>query len=224
MTARAAFIRHGAYRQRDGAPSAWQLYPLTEAGQGDAARGADEIVDLLAELGTRLNPVLHCSPLLRAWQTAEIMAERLAAAGHMVTGLHETVALTERSVGAAANLTGAEIEAILAEDPRHDVPAPGWKAESTYRLPFPGAESLLGAGARVATHVEATAEPDWLTLYIGHGAAFRHAAHVMGALSLDQVRTLSMFHGRPVVLGRESPNRWRKIAGKWKERNILRTD
>lgn len=224
MNVTIAFVRHGDYRQRKCAPSAWQLYPLTDAGKGDAARGADELVAYLAESRIALNPIIHCSPLLRAWQTAEIMAEGLKNTGHQVTEIRETVALTERSVGAAANLTGSEIEAILAEDPRYTVPDKGWKAESSYRLPFPGAESLLDAGYRVAAHVAATAEPGQLTLYVGHGAAFRHAAHKMGALSLPEVGTLSMFHGRPVVLGRESPERWRKIAGSWKERDIKRND
>ncbi|WP_158972030.1 histidine phosphatase family protein [Chachezhania sediminis] len=219
MTARAAFLRHGAYAQAKGAPSAWQPYPLTDEGRGHAADGGGELARYLGDGGLSLDPVIHCSTLLRAWQTAEIVADTLVAAGLDVTEIRQTDALTERSVGSAANLTLEQIEAVLAADPRFGPPPAGWKADPDYCLPLPGAESLAEAGRRVADHVRGTvSHASCVTLYVGHGAAFRHASCHLGALTAAEVPLLSMFHGRPVVLEDHPSGQWRHAGGEWKQR------
>jgi 2,3-bisphosphoglycerate-dependent phosphoglycerate mutase len=57
-----------------------------------------------------------------------------------------------------------------------------------------------------------------LALFVGHGAAFRHAAHHLGILTFDQIAELSMYHARPVYLECLPDGRWRQVGGEWKVR------
>ena len=227
MTTRlfAALIRHGDYQQRPNTPSAHQPFPLTETGRAQARAGAQAVAGFLKEFDCRLWPELDSSHMLRAWQTAQILddtlGEQLGQANHIV-GFD---ALAERGLGAAANLTVAEIEAVLAQDPRYPPPPPDWKANSHYRLPFQGAESLMGAGHRLAEHLtlrmsnlkECTGQSS-LKLFVGHGAAMRHAAHHLGLLRFEQIATLSMYHCRPLFLEYRPAHGWSQVAGAWKVR------
>lgn len=222
MSDRAAvLIRHGRYHQLPDTPSAHQPFALTRAGTGDATRGA-ALVDAMASAhGWDIHPVIHTSNLLRAWQTASILEASLPG----VEALHGADALAERSVGLAANLRMDQIEQVLRDDPRHAPAPPGWKSRSDYRLPLAGAESLLDAGERVAGHLRRTMaslspHPGRATmvLFVGHGAAFRHAAVHLGALELDEVATVSMFHAVPVALAAPAHGAWSRVAGAWKPR------
>ncbi|NIZ13659.1 histidine phosphatase family protein [Phaeobacter sp. HF9A] len=221
-----ALIRHGAYHQKPETPSALQPFPLTSEGQAQAAACGDAVHLLLTQAQLTLAPVIHCSHQLRAWQTAEAIREGLHRAGHRVERITETASLAERSVGAVANLTTTEIEALLEADPRYD-PAPrGWKSNSHYQLPFQGAESLLQAGERVAGHLTAVAKaalPGTLTLCVGHGASFRHAAHHLGVLRLGEIARLSMYHARPLLLCYMGGGRWSHFGGAWKHRQRQET-
>lgn len=211
MSRRIAFIRHGAYHQKPDTPSALQPFPLTDQGTEEVHRQAKAFTDWCRDSDQTLAPTLQVSPLLRAWQTAAVFAEALE------LEMHATDALCERSVGALANLSIDEIETVLAVDPRHQAPPENWKSDSHYCLPVVGAESLLQAGRRVADHVLATAQPNQLTLYVGHGASIRHAAFHLGLLAFDDIARLSMHHAQPVVLdldGDGSP-----IWGHWKTRH-----
>jgi 2,3-bisphosphoglycerate-dependent phosphoglycerate mutase len=67
--------------------------------------------------------------------------------------------LAERCLGALANLSVDAILAIVSGDPRFAPPPPNWKRNSDYRLPLLGCESLTEAGARVARHLRACAQP-----------------------------------------------------------------
>lgn len=221
----AALCRHGSYRQPDGVPSAHLLYPLDGKGEQQARALADELAGLVSERGYRLHPVLDSSPLLRAHQTATIAAAALSEMLGQTHTVESYGALMERSVGAAANLTLEQIEAILREDPRWGEPPTGWKAKSDYRLPFPGAESLLEAGDRCARHMAARchalrsdSDGPLLKVFIGHGAAFRHAAVHLGALQLDDLARLSMHHARAVCLATHESSNWKLVAGAWKNR------
>ena len=220
-----ALIRHGDYEQLPDTPSAHQPFPLTAAGEAQARQAAT----LLRETAERhrwcLVTPLHSSQMLRAWQTADILARELAD----LFDEHPTIdcfdELAERGLGAAANLTLAQIEQVLAADPRYEVPPPGWKADSYYRLPLQGAESLLQAGARVAGHLQRvqaalarTLTQDSLFLCVGHGAAFRHAAAHLGVLRFDDIPRLSMYHARPVLLEVDGAGRWQHLEGAWKVR------
>lgn len=221
-----ALIRHGAYHQKPGAPSALQPFPLTEDGKAQAKACGEALNAALIRESWTLSPVIHASHQLRAWQTAEGIAGVLRQAGHAVPDIAETPRLAERSVGAVANLTTTEIETLLHLDPRYDPPPAGWKSDSHYRLPFQDAESLLEAGARVANHLTDVAEAaaaESLTLCVGHGASFRHAAHHLGLLTLGDIPQLSMHHAQPLLLCYMGDGRWSHFGGAWKQRQRQET-
>jgi len=217
----AALVRHGEYHQLADVPSAWQPFPLTDEGRGQAQEGAAELMKIITAQGWSMYPDIDCSNMLRAWQTAQVFAG--------VCGAKSVVcfdSLAERGLGCAANLTLAQIEKVLHDDPRYPPPPANWKADHHYRLPLQGAESLIEAGRRVAAHIErrmADLAHDGgsakVAVFVGHGAAFRYAAFHLGALELDRVAAISMHHGRPVFLESSADGRWRHVAGEWKLRS-----
>jgi len=115
---------------------------------------------------------------------------------------------------------------IIHDDPRYPELPQNWKSNSEYRLPLQGAESLLEAGKRVAEHLNRRLSEipddgvDRLKLFVGHGAAFRHAAFHLGLMEYDDIARLSMFHGRPVFVELLQDGRWSHITGDWKVRAI----
>lgn len=222
----AALIRHGDYRQLPETPSAHQPFPLNADGEAQAHQAGATLRETLETEGWSLSPVVDSSQLLRAWQTARIINDELAnrfTTPPQLTGFDD---LAERGLGSAANLSIPAIEAIIREDPRFEELAPDWKSNSRFRLPLQGAESLLEAGERVAAHISRQMEAlaaeklsgDTLKLFVGHGAAFRHAAYHMGVLSFEQIAQLSMYHAQPVFLEYQARNGWRHIGGEWKVR------
>jgi 2,3-bisphosphoglycerate-dependent phosphoglycerate mutase len=221
----AALIRHGDYHQLADTPSAHQPYPLNSAGETQAQEGAQILHDTIVRNGWTLDPSIESSRMLRAWQTAVIFADRLTGLVSSTPQVESYDALAERGVGCLANLTIAQIEAVLQQDPRVDDPPDGWKADSHYRLPLQGAESLLEAGERVAAHLSqsmAALPPDGhdrVKIFIGHGAAFRHAAYHLGVLEFGQLRQLSMFHCRPVLIESLPGGQWRHVGVEWKVRS-----
>ena len=221
----AAIVRHGAYRQLPDTPSAHQPFPLVAAGEQQAREAAAWLRGLLAERQLSLSPQVDSSQLLRGWQTAQIMLQELTDLFPQPPELHSFDELAERSVGSAANLSIARIEAVVREDPRYPELPPDWKSDSRFRLPLQGAESLLQAGERVAAHLRTrmdalagTARQDTLKLFVGHGAAFRHAAYHLGVLAYDDIRRLSMHHARPVLLEYRPEGPWQHVGGDWKVR------
>jgi 2,3-bisphosphoglycerate-dependent phosphoglycerate mutase len=228
-----ALVRHGDYHQPQDVPSAMLPHPLTDKGIEQSRALGQRLHDQAGELGLMLDPILDCSTLLRSAQTAALAASvlnRLESRGLEFRTV-EFADLAERSVGAAANLSVDAIAEIIRRDPRHPALPANWKSHPRFRLPVPGAESLLMAGARVAAHVEwrvhelrAAGEHDVLKLFVSHGGALRHAAVCMGALALDEVPKLTMHHGDFVLLehmpdGQAGPGRWQQIGGQWKVRS-----
>ena len=165
MALLAALIRHGDYHQRAETPSAHQPFPLNENGQAQARAAAPGIRAVLDDLACSLHGTIECSSLLRAWQTARILADELGGDAGREMALHASDALAERCVGSAANLTTAEIEAVIRQDPRHTELPAGWKSSADFRLPFPGAESLREAGLSmhhvVPVYLEFTTGGKW---------------------------------------------------------------
>lgn len=220
----AALVRHGDYHQSPETPSAHQPWPLTSEGEARARAGAQDLHEMIVRNGWNLVPAFDSSRMLRAWQTAMIFADRLAVLTSTTPHVESYDELAERGVGCLANLTTAQIEAILHMDPRVPDPPADWKADSHYRLPLQGAESLLEAGARVAAHLSQSmaamppGDHDRVKIYVGHGAAFRHAAYHLGVLAVEQLRQLSMFHCRPVMLEYLPDGSWRHVDGEWKVR------
>ena len=220
----AALIRHGDYHQMSGAPSAHQPYTLNANGQIHAVEAAGIISEVQQRNGWSLTPQIDCSQILRAWQTARIMADNVTARASAELQLESFEELAERCFGSAANLTARKIEKVIHDDPRYAELPENWKSNSEYRLPLQGAESLLEAGERVAGHLvlrisELPASGvDSLKLFVGHGAAFRHAAFHLGVLKYDEIARLSMYHGRPVYLEYFDDGSWSHTAGVWKIR------
>ncbi len=221
----AALIRHADYQQLVDTPSAHQPFPLTREGEAQARNAAPVLAQLADENGWTISPAIDSSQLLRAWQTAAIIADGLA--GHLAqtARLHGFDELAERGLGSANNLTIEQIEKVIRLDPRFDALPADWKSNSRFRLPLQGAESLLQAGERVAAHLvrrmDALAQDatvDTLKLFVGHGAAFRHAAFALGVLNHEQIAQLSMHHARPVCLEYLPGGQWRHVAGDWKVR------
>jgi 2,3-bisphosphoglycerate-dependent phosphoglycerate mutase len=172
-----------------------------------------------------LESTIDSSRLRRAWETANLMARELERLGCTSLRIEEFDDLAERGLGAAANLTIEEIEAVLAADPRFEVPVPGWKRDPTYVLPLQGAESLEQAGRRVAKHVLARSRAlagRSLKMFVGHGGAFRHAARELGLLTSDQAQALSMHHGAPIFLEHRADGHGDRVVhtgGAWRERS-----
>lgn len=218
----AALIRHGSYEQPVGVPSAHLPYGLNRVGREHALAGALEVASFARSAGLGIDAVLDSSPLRRAWETAEIIAQSLAETLGRALAVAPFDELCERSVGAMANLSVADIEKITAEDPRLAPLPEGWKRDPHHVLPYVGAESLLDAGARVARHIEArTAQPPHaptLKVFVGHGGAFRHAAFHLGLLQEQDLAALSMHHGRPVFIARRGAT-WVQVGGEWKQRH-----
>ena len=220
----AVFVRHGDYHQLPDTPSAHQPFPLTDEGGQQAQQAAELIGQMARQNGWQIHSQIHSSNLLRGWQTANIIAQQLGG-NFSVTG---SDALAERSLGSAANLTLAQIEDILLADPRFELPPAKWKSDSQYRLPLQGAESLLDAGERIAEHVrqqmgvlQDSGADHVMQLFVGHGAAFRHAAYHLGALAFEQIAKLSMFHATPVALQFMPDQPWQHVAGDWKVRPLI---
>ena len=222
----AAIARHGDYEQPERVPSAHLPYPLTDRGRQQALALGDELHGLARERHARLDLVLDTSTLLRAYQTGVLAAERLQQVSDQAFVISQFDALCERSVGAMANLRVDQIEALLERDPRFDAPPPGWKADSAYRLPVPGAESLHEAGRRVAAHIVArmqevseNASVDTIKVFVGHGAAFRHAAAELGILKPGEIPQLSMHHARTLLWAYDPLKGFQPEAGEWKRRS-----
>jgi len=220
-----ALVRHGDYHQLSDTPSAHQPFALNTEGEGHARKSAQAIYSLLEQRDWSLLPVFNTSRMLRAWQTARIIAselEHISVSGITLSSFDE---LAERCVGSVANLTRKQIQEVVHQDPRfNDLPA-DWKSNSHVQLPFQGAESLMQSGHRVATYLTRvmselapTVRTDSLKVFVGHGASFRHAAYHLGVLDYEQVVKLSMFHSEPVFLEYIEADNWKHIAGEWKIR------
>jgi 2,3-bisphosphoglycerate-dependent phosphoglycerate mutase len=221
----AALIRHGDYQQLPDTPSAHQPFPLTNEGQIQAHQAAGALRNIITDNDWSLCSSVDSSQLLRAWQTARIIINELDksfSSSLLLNGFDE---LAERGLGSAANLTIKQIEDIVHHDPRFaDLPV-DWKSNSYFCLPLQGAESLMQAGERVASHLTrqmealaSSASTDTLKLFIGHGASIRHAAFHLGVLKFEQIAQLSMHHAQPIFLEYHQKGQWQQIAGHWKLR------
>lgn len=213
-----AFLRHGDYAQRPATPSARQPFALTRKGVEQARLGLATLIRQLDMFAMAPAPQIHASRQLRAWQTAHELMAGLRGQGYEIDGIVEDSRLAERGLGSAANLTISEIESVLAADPRFGPPPPGWKSDSDYCLPLEGAESLSQAGQRVASYLQEVIRPGVLTVFVGHGASFRHACQHLGLLRPEEVARFSMYHAEPLLFCHEGRDSWRHLAGEWKIR------
>lgn len=221
----AVLMRHAQFERPPGVPSARSPRPLTPEGERVAAESARRVLQLAIELDGAIDPTLDASPLLRAWQSAQILSDALEARTGDRFRVDERPALMERGLGSAANLTLDEIEQVVARDPRYPSLHEGWRRDPGFRLPLPGAESLVESGRRAAGRIRAATEKvaaragrNTLKLFVAHGGCLRHAAVELGALALEAAPRLSMDYCEPVVLERRADGSWPHVAGQWKKR------
>jgi broad specificity phosphatase PhoE len=221
----AALLRHGAYDQPKNVPGAHNPHPLTSEGERQARAAAS----LLIEAAERFECVLHAeidsSDLLRAWGTARVVADALTGSLGREFQVVEFPALRERGLGSAANLTLGQIDQIFRRDPRVPAIPRDWRSRSEYRLPLPGAESLMEAGARAAEHLAGRLDAlagqvttDTMRIFVGHGGSTRHAAVHLGLLEVEQTPDLTMEYCQPIFWEKTADAGWRHLGGDWKKR------
>ncbi len=221
----AALLRHGHFDRPDDMASAHLLLPLSATGREQARQAAGRLLALCEAEGLELDSTLEASQLLRAHETASLLADELGRRTGRAFRVQGRAELLERSLGACANLRLAEIEELLGQDGRLEALPPGWRRMPDFRLPVPGAESLLQAGERTAARIEASlasldpSEPrDLLRIFVAHSGCLRHAAVSLGTLEPGAVAGLTLEHARAVTLERLGPGRWRPISGTWTKR------
>lgn len=215
------FLRHSEYEQPEGIPSAVLPHPIKNPeGFEQAEKGARDIIDFIKKEGISIPKVIESSSVLRAFQTAKVIAEQLEKEFGEKIEITQSDSLVERIVGAMANLTVSEIEEVISKDPRLDNPPKGWKSNKYYRLPFIGSESLDDAGKRVSKYVidnPFNVQQDFRVI-IGHGASFRHASCELGILEETDIPALSMHYAHPLFFKRNKKS-WDLVKGSWKIRN-----
>lgn len=216
----AAFVRHGDFDRPENTASAHSPRCLSPLGRRQAEAAAAPIAELCREHGLEIDARIEASQLLRAWETANLLAtalEPLTVRRHYVLQREE---LLERGLGSAANLTFDQISELLARDPRLDPLPEGWRRMPEFRLPLPGAESLMQAGARAAARVVESIDSipdddptDVARLFVAHSGCLRHAAVVLGAIDVRQVAGLSMDFLGCVLLEKTDSGDWVHLAG-----------
>lgn len=218
------FLRHSIYDQPKLVPSALLPHPITTAGIDQAKSGAQKIIAYFKTAPELLPKQIETSSLLRAFQTAQIIADEINSAYDLDIELVENDNLVERKMGSMANLTVNEIENILSKDPRYTSPPKGWKSSREYKLPYIGCESLSDAGKRVAKVIQTPPNPTGIKhnskyrIIVGHGASFRHACYELGILQESDIAKLSMYYAEPLFFTFDN-NSWKHIAGNWKIRS-----
>jgi 2,3-bisphosphoglycerate-dependent phosphoglycerate mutase len=220
----AGFIRHGHFDRPAETASGHSALPLSARGRAQARRAADSVLETCEELGLELDARIECSQLLRAWETARLLADALGARSGRRFHVVERDALVERGLGSAANLTFDEIRERLAADPRLGPLPVGWRRMPEFRLPVQGAESLMQAGARAAACIAESLESireddprDLLRLFVAHSGCLRHAAVALGAIDVRVVPSLSMDFAQAVYVERLPNGDWVHVAGRFRK-------
>ncbi len=221
----AAFVRHGHFDRPDGVASAHSLFPLSATGRDQARNAVDPILECCEELGLEIDPRIEASQLLRSWETANLIAEALAARTGQRFHVIARDELVERGLGSCANLTFDRIAEMLAADPRLAPLPEGWRRMPEFRLPVQGAESLMQAGARTAARVATSLDSipaeddrDLMRLFVAHSGCLRHATVQLGALDVRVVAGLSMDFAQSVFVEKVPNGDWVHVAGQFKKR------
>lgn len=220
----AALLCHGDYQQLPDTPSALQPFPLTANGERQARGAAMLLRDFASKASLALDLELDCSSALNAWQSARIIATELADCFASDPNLCSYHRLLDRSLGTMANLSCRRIEQLLELDPRYTAAPENWLSDSNYRLPCTGAESLMEAGDRCASHIsqrcgelQKQRSGDTLKVFVGHADALLHAAFLLGVVSLEQLNHFSLHKAKPIFIERDERGQWQQCGGLWKK-------
>ena len=220
----AVLVRHGHFDRPEDTASAHSLLPLSETGRAQAEAATGVMAARCADHGLTIDKRVEASQLLRAWQTANVLCEQLTQYTNTTHHVIQRDELIERGLGSAANITFTRIRELVALDSRlGDLPE-GWRRTPEFRLPFPGAESLMDAGKRVATRIEQSMDSisdddsqDVARLFVAHSGCLRHAAVVLGALDVRRVSGLSMDFVQSVLIEKLPDGSWVQLAGEFQK-------
>ena len=138
----AGFVRHGHFERPDQTASAHSLFPLSALGRDQARQAVDPILDFCEEMGLELDARIEASQLLRAWETASLIAEALEKRTGRRFHVLQRDELIERGLGSCANMRFEQIVEMLGDDPRLAPLPEGWRR-------MPGVPPS-GPGRRVA--------------------------------------------------------------------------
>ena len=224
----AVLVRHGAFDRPEQTASAHSFYPLNTLGREQAVAAATPILQMCEEQGVELDSRIEASQLLRAWETANLLGESLSEKTGQSFHVVQRDELIERGLGSATNMTFDRIHELLAADPRLAPLPAGWRRMPEFRLPLPGAESLMQAGARVAARISASMDAisetdsrDVGRLFVAHSGCLRHAAVVLGALDVRIVAELSMDFTQAVMLEKLPNGDWIHLAGAFQKTHSI---
>ncbi len=190
-------IRHGQSQWNlDNRFTGWVDIPLTEAGRGEARRGAAFIKSLTFDRA-------FTSALTRAQETLRIVLQTI---GQPQVPTEADQALNERHYGALQGLNKAETAKKYGEEQVHmwrrsyDVPPPKEKTEWN---PDGISESLKDTAARTLPYFNAKILPLVKTgqtiLVVAHGNSLRSIVMELDRLTKAQVLELNLATGAPIV-------------------------
>ena len=152
-------VRHGESRfNAERRWAGWEDHsPLTALGEAEA----QAVANRLATEGDIVE--LYASPLLRAWQTAQIISKTLGIAPVPQEGLREV------NVGRVGGLTMDEFAAQFPSD--YD----GWRERSNVGFTWPGGENRYRFFLRAGRAVDqiACSHPDEKVVVVCHGGVIR---------------------------------------------------
>jgi len=220
----AVFMRHAALKQPAGVPGTNLPFPLTAAGESQASKAAARLHALADKMDCKIDDDIECSPNQGAWQTAAILAEDLEETTFRGYRAVERAELAGRSLGSAGNLKTAQLDALIAEDPRFTKPPKNWLTQTNYRSPFAGAETLGAAGERVGDYVRRRVEEMWphltgdtLKLFIGDSSALIHAAAHLGAIPDKRAPQLSLANASWALIEFRASGRCTLLSADWRK-------
>ena len=220
----AVFMRHGALKHPAGVVGGNLPFPLTAAGENQAADAGQRLAARADEMGFKIDDDLECAPNEGAWQTAAIIGEELEDLTDRGYRALERAEMAGRSLGSATNLKVAQIESLIDEDPRFTKAPKDWLSKTDYRPPFAGAETLGAAGERLGGFVRRRAEEMWphltgdtLKVFVGHSSALIHAAAYLDVLPAKRAAHLALPHAACALIEFDARGRCSLVSADWRK-------
>jgi 2,3-bisphosphoglycerate-dependent phosphoglycerate mutase len=220
----AVFMRHGALKQPAGIVGGNLPFPLTAAGENQAADAGQRLAALADEMNFKVDDDLECSPNEGVWQTAAIIGEELEDLTHRSYRALERAEMSGRSLGSAANLKAAQIKSLIEEDLRFTNAPKDWLSNSDYRPPFAGVETLGAAGERLGGFIRQRTGEMWphltgdtLKVFLGHGSALLHAAAYLGVLPAKRAARLALPHAGWALIEFNAAGQCSLLSADWRK-------
>ncbi|MDA0369508.1 MAG: histidine phosphatase family protein [Proteobacteria bacterium] len=220
----AVFMRHAALKHPTGLPGTNLPFPLTAAGESQASKAANRLHALADEMDCKIDDDIECAPNQGPWQTAAILAEDLEALTHRGYRAVERAELAGRSLGAGGNLKTAQLESLIADDPRFTKTPKNWLTHTDYRPPFAGAETLGATGERLGGYVRRRAEEMWphltgdtLKVFVSDSSALIHGAAYLDAVPAKRAPQLSLALASWALIEFRASGRCTLLSADWRK-------